>query len=128
MKPRILIVDDEADFCLIMKNFFTRKGYEVFLAFTLEDGLKKAQETAPQILFMDNNLPDGNGWDAVDSIVEKIPQIRTYLVSAHRSKNSFDKKPENNIVIWEKPISLNTLNDVFSNYTEDTQTLQMDNI
>ena len=112
MKPRILIVDDEADFCLIMKNFFTRKGYDVSLAFTLQEGLSKIQETNPEILFMDNNLPDGNGWDAVDGIVEKIPQIRAYLVSAHRGRSSY-KGRDQNIVIWEKPISLNTLNEVF---------------
>jgi DNA-binding NtrC family response regulator len=112
MKPRILIVDDETDFCLIMKNFFTKKGYEVNLAFTLQDGLKKVTESSPQILFMDNNLPDGNGWDAVEGIVEKIPQIRAYLVSAHRNKSSFLKK-DDKIVIWEKPISLSALNEVF---------------
>lgn len=112
MKPRILIVDDEADFCLIMKNYFTNKGYEVSVANTLQEGLIKVNESNPQILFMDNNLPDGNGWDAVGEIVEKIPQIRAYLISAHRSKSSISRKDEN-IVIWEKPISLKTLNDFF---------------
>ncbi len=114
MKPRILIIDDETDFCLIMKSFFTKKGYEVFLAFTLNDGLKKLTETSPEILFIDNNLPDGNGWDAVDGIVEKIPQIKAYLVSAHRNKASFPVKGDQ-IVIWEKPISLTRLNEVFEN-------------
>lgn len=114
MKPRILIIDDETDFCLIMKNFFTKKGYEVFLAFTLDDGLKKLDESAPGILFIDNNLPDGNGWDAVHDIVEKIPQIKAYLVSAHRNKANFPVKGDQ-IVIWEKPISLSRLNEVFEN-------------
>ena len=126
MKPRILIIDDETDFCLIMKNFFTKKGYDVNLAFTLQDGLKKVTESSPQILFIDNNLPDGNGWDAVEGIVEKIPQIRTYLVSAHRNRSSFHKKDEN-IVIWEKPISLAILNEVFGNVPAP-QTTQTDNI
>ena len=126
MKPRILIIDDETDFCLIMKNFFTKKGYDVNLAFTLQEGLKKVTESSPQILFIDNNLPDGNGWDAVEGIVEKIPQIRAYLVSAHRNKSSFHKKDEN-IVIWEKPISLAILNEVFGN-VPTSQTTQTDNM
>ena len=122
MKPRILIVDDETDFCLIMKNFFTRKGYDVSLAFTLEEGLNKIRESCPEILFMDNNLPDGNGWDAVEGIVEKIPQIRTFLVSAHRNKTSYNGKHQN-IVIWEKPISLATLNEVFNAQTPQTESI-----
>jgi hypothetical protein len=75
---------------------------------------------------MDNNLPDGNGWDEVDGIVEKIPHLQAYLVSAHRNKNSYQKK-KGNIVIWEKPISLAMLNEVFGNAGQP-QTLQTDSI
>ncbi len=112
MKQRILIVDDETDFCMIMKNFFTKKGYDVSLAYTLKDGMASVKENKPDILFLDNNLPDGNGWDAVKEIVEIIPQIRAYLVSAHRNRSTFTGRGEN-IVIWEKPISLQILNETF---------------
>lgn len=112
MKQRILIVDDETDFCLIMKNYFRKKGYDVSMALTLKEGMSLLKEVQPDILFLDNNLPDGNGWDAVDQIVEINPQIRAYLVSAHRNRASFQGVNEN-IVIWEKPISLHTLDAIF---------------
>lgn len=112
MKQKILIVDDETDFCLIMKNYFLKKGYDVSLAYTLKDGMSIIKQFRPNILFLDNNLPDGQGWDSMDEIVEIIPQIRTYLVSAHRDKSTFNGV-DKNIVIWEKPISLSTLNTVF---------------
>ena len=91
---------------------FLKKGYNVSHASTLKDGLAKLRATRPDILFLDNNLPDGDGWDAIEEIVEIIPQIRAYLVSAHRNKTTFTGTDEN-IVIWEKPISLHTLNAVF---------------
>lgn len=97
---------------MIMKGYFIKKGYEVFIASTLQEGLDILKSLRPDILFLDNNLPDGQGWDAMDEIVEIIPQIRAYLVSAHRSKSSFSEKGKN-VVIWEKPISLNTLNSFF---------------
>ncbi|MEO7982662.1 MAG: response regulator [Bacteroidota bacterium] len=112
MKQKILIVDDETDFCLIMQRFFIEKGYEVSVAYTLNEGLKVLREFRPHILFLDNNLPDGEGWDSIDKIVETIPQIRAYLVSAHRNKSTL-KPHGDNIVIWEKPISFSTLNAVF---------------
>lgn len=111
MKQKVLIVDDETDFCMIMKNYFVRRGYEVSLAFTLADGISTLKKIRPDIIFLDNNLPDGHGWDSVEEIVEIIPQIRAYLVSAHRNDVPF--KPADNIVIWEKPISMNVLNEVF---------------
>ena len=112
MKQKILIIDDETDFCLIMKNYFMKKGYEVSLAYTLKEGLTLMNEFRPDILFLDNNLPDGNGWDVVTHVVETIPQIRAYLISAHRDKSTVTNKSQN-IIIWEKPISFTTLNHIF---------------
>ena len=112
MVKKILIVDDEADFCMIMKNYFIKKGYTVSLASTLQEGISKLKELRPDILFLDNNLPDGNGWDSLGQIVEIIPQIKAYLVSAHRNYSPFGDL-DRNIVVWEKPISLEMLNGNF---------------
>ena len=112
MKKKILIIDDEIDFCIIMKGYFEKKGYEVDLAYNLQRGLFLINETKHDILFLDNNLPDGQGWQYVAQIVEKNPQLEVYLISAHQSKSSFTS-PNENIVVWEKPISLQLLNSVF---------------
>lgn len=112
MKQKVLIIDDEVDFCMIMKNFFTRKGYDVLSSYTLEEGISNLREKPFDILFLDNNLPDGNGWDNIGKIVEIVPQIRAYLISAHRN-NSPLSEPNENVVIWEKPISMEVLNKNF---------------
>ncbi len=113
-RPKILIVDDESDFCEIMKGYFIRKDYNVSIAGTLKEGMASLEKEQPDILFLDNNLPDGQGWEAVDDIVEIIPQIRVFLISAH--KNKYTVKGSNihaNIVVWEKPISFRVLNNFF---------------
>ncbi|MEO6613719.1 MAG: response regulator [Chitinophagaceae bacterium] len=112
MNQKILIIDDETDFCMIMKNYFMKKGYNVDLAHTLEEGMALLKEIRPDIVFLDNNLPDGDGWDCAEQIVEIIPQVRAYLISAHRDRSTVQSKAKN-IVIWEKPISLHVLNDLF---------------
>ena len=112
MKKKILIIDDEVDFCLIMKGYFSRKNYEVFAAYNLQNGLFLLDEVKPDILFLDNNLPDGQGWKYVDAIVEKNPHLNIFLISAHQSKSSFTS-PNKNIMVWEKPISLQILNSSF---------------
>lgn len=112
LKLKVLFVDDEMDFCLLMKNFFTRKNYDVFLAYTLKDGLAKIESVNPDILFLDNNLPDGKGWDEVDHIVEKNPHIRLYLASAHyKGENLFSSYPQ--VTVWEKPLSMTLLQNTF---------------
>ncbi len=58
MSQKILIVDDATDFCLIMKNYFVKKGFAVTLASTLKEGMEAIREIKPDILFLNNNLPD----------------------------------------------------------------------
>ena len=111
MKKKVLIIDDEVDFCTIMKGFLERKNYEVYLAYNLQGGLFMINDSRPDILFLDNNLPDGQGWQYVEQIVEKNPHLKVYLISAHQSKSSFTS-PNKNITVWEKPISLQLLNAV----------------
>ena len=112
MTQKVLIIDDEVDFCMIMKGYFDRKKYETLVAYDLQHGLALIQASKPDILFLDNNLPDGQGWKCVEEIVEKNPHLRIYLISAHQSKSSF-KSTNKNIVVWEKPISMQLLNEEF---------------
>ena len=112
MKLKVLIIDDETDFCMIMKGYFSRKNFDVFLAYTLQSGLFLLDDAKPDILFLDNNLPDGQGWKYVEQIVEKNPHLKVFLISAHQNKSSFSS-PNKNITVWEKPISMQILNTAF---------------
>ena len=113
LKKKVLIIDDEQDYCMIMKSYFSRKGYEVFVASTLKDGLKQLDEQKPDILFLDNNLPDGKGWLMLDDISRSHRDLKIFLVSAFRQE--FESiKPTDQITIWEKPISFSHLNAAFS--------------
>ncbi len=112
LKLKVLFIDDEIDYCHIMESYFTKKNYDVSLAYTLDEGLSKIESVRPDILFLDNNLPDGKGWEHVDKIVEKNPHLRLYLVSAYHLRNDFSF-PYPNVVIWEKPLSMSVLNETF---------------
>ena len=111
-KSEILIIDDEVDYCMIMKSYFQQKRYEVLLAYTLKEGLELINSVRPDILFLDNNLPDGKGWPHVEAIVEKISHIRIYLVSAYKQASDVSN-PLPNVTVWEKPLSLGLLNQNF---------------
>jgi DNA-binding response OmpR family regulator len=112
VKVKILIVDDETDYCQIMKSYFEEKNYDVFLAYTIKDGIQLLKKHDPDILFLDNNLPDGKGWQYIDDIVEKVPHLKVYLISAYRQRSDFISTSPN-ITVWEKPISLSSLDAVF---------------
>jgi DNA-binding response OmpR family regulator len=101
---KVLIVDDEIDLCLLLKSYFTRRGHEVALAYTLASGLDELKSFNPEVLFLDNNLADGLGWSMVPAILRSSPQLQLYLISAYHPP--LPQLPAGaSVNIIEKPIS-----------------------
>jgi len=105
---KALIIDDEVDLCLLLKSYLQRKGFQVSIAHTLSDGLHKLAENNPQILFLDNNLPDGLGWVEAPQIADSHPSIHQFLISAYHPQ--IPQMPINSrFTVLEKPISFSDL-------------------
>lgn len=102
---RVLIIDDEIDLCSLVKSYLTRKNYEVITAHTLSDGIEKLERFNPDVLLLDNNLPDGMGWKIADLLHERFPEMNITLLSAYQQ--SWEQQVvEEPIHMLEKPISL----------------------
>ena len=82
-KLKVLVVDDEIDYGAIMKEYFQSRNYEVCVAYTLKDGLRLIDEFHPDFLLLDNNLPDGKGWEYLDEIAMKNSALKIFLISAY---------------------------------------------
>lgn len=107
---KILIVDDEVDLCMLMQSYLRAMGHDVYVASTLYDGIKKIEHLKPDVIFLDNNLPDGIGWSSLDYIREQSPESKINLMSAYQSApRDIDKWME--VQYLEKPISLADLKD-----------------
>ncbi len=81
-KGKVLIIDDEEDFGFLMNEFFSAKGYSVFIAQTIEQGMEILERERPQFIFLDNILPDGHGWSKADFILVNYPESNLNLISA----------------------------------------------
>jgi two-component system, OmpR family, alkaline phosphatase synthesis response regulator PhoP len=79
-KPRILLVDDDADFVTATKKILESKSWEVVVATNGEDGLKKAKSEKPNLILLDMMMPVKDGFLAAkdlksDPAVAKIPVL-----------------------------------------------------
>ncbi len=107
-KKKVLIIDDEIDLCLLLKSYFLRKDYEVYLAHTLEQGIDFLDNIKPDMLFLDNNLPDGTGWTEAPALAGKYPDMYINLISAfHPSKPIMPDNAKYSVI--EKPMSFGDL-------------------
>jgi two-component system, OmpR family, response regulator len=103
----VLIIDDEIDSCLLWTSFLSQMKFKVYTALTLAEGLKLVETVRPAIIFLDNNLPDGLGWEKVDFIKSKLPGCKINLVSAYQFDQS--KWVQENVKVIEKPITLSSI-------------------
>lgn len=80
-EKKILIVDDEKDFGMLMKTFFLKRKCKVFIANSIAEGLAMLEKERPDYLFLDNNLPDGLGWGKTEFILDNYPHTQLNLIS-----------------------------------------------
>ncbi|MCP3872628.1 MAG: sigma-54-dependent Fis family transcriptional regulator [Desulfobacteraceae bacterium] len=65
---KIMIIDDDKHVCNTLAKRFERLDHSVDCSFTLEEGLNNIFANEFDVLFLDVNLPDGNGLDAIEAI------------------------------------------------------------
>jgi DNA-binding response OmpR family regulator len=110
VRKKVVIIDDEEDLCHLMKTYLVELDYDVYLAYTLTSVMDLLQEISPDILFIDNNLPDGLGWEKMQYVKEKFPACKINLISAYQYVPP-DMPSDYSISILEKPLRLNLLKD-----------------
>ena len=62
--PKILIVEDNEDNRDSLSRRLQRRGFEVILAGDGKEGITKAQSEKPDLILMDMNMPELDGWEA----------------------------------------------------------------
>lgn len=116
-KKKVLIIDDEVDFCLLMQFYLSKKNCDVSISHTLHDGLGLIHDKVPDIVILDNNLPDGLGWPQAKNILEAAPGVHLFLISANKPMHKFDQDSKNKdndfdgngLQVVEKPISISQI-------------------
>ena len=79
---KILIVDDEADTCDFVKNFFEARGFRVFIALNGLDGLKIVKDEHPSIALLDIKMKGIDGIETLERIRKIDKKIKTVMVTA----------------------------------------------
>ncbi len=115
-RMKVLIIDDETDLCHLLRSYILSKdkNYDVHISHSLADGLTNISTEKPGIIFLDNDLPDGAGWDVAPEIARAYPGIHINLISAYHPEAP-EMPADARFFIYEKPISLADLDHYFRN-------------
>jgi DNA-binding response OmpR family regulator len=113
LMKKILIVDDEEDICYFLSRNFSKRGFITTTSYTLAEAERQLALTMPDILLLDNHLPDGRGIDFVGKINSTYPNLKIIMITAHDSPEDRTKAFRNGIQCFlSKPFSITTINQV----------------
>ena len=87
-KKRILVVDDEPDFCSIVQGNLEKEGFEVEVAYDGVQGLEKVKANPPDAIVLDVMMPEKDGYAVCKEIKEDekladIPIVMLTAVASH---------------------------------------------
>ena len=92
---KILIVDDEGDICYLLSTFFKHENFETDQVNTLAQAEVHIRENTPDLIFLDNHLPDGQGVKIIDKLKAEYPATRIVVISAHDSASDQQRALKN---------------------------------
>lgn len=82
-KTKILVVDDENDFRKVMTLWLESKGYDVLSAPDGKTAIRMVRKDAPDIIFLDLNMPVMDGTQTVKEIRAFNEDIPIIIISAY---------------------------------------------
>lgn len=86
-RRRILVVEDEQDILILLKEILRMSGFNVLSATNGHEALKKVVEFNPDLVLLDLRLPDMDGWGTLHHL-RKISDIPVIIVSALGAKEN----------------------------------------
>ena len=87
-KKRILVVDDEPDFALIVQGNLEKEGFEVEVAYNGVEGIEKVKANPPDAIVLDVMMPEKDGYEVSKELkghdkYSEIPIVLLTAVASH---------------------------------------------
>ena len=79
---KILVVDDEKDFCTILSTLLKKEGFKVLTAMDGETALRTLRVESPDVMLTDLKMPGMNGTELLKKAKDLDPDLPVVMVTA----------------------------------------------
>lgn len=102
----ILIIEDEGDISLILNLMLKKEAINIEHVTTLAKAATQLQQQNPDIVIIDNQLPDGLGIDYIKEIKSNYPLIKIIMITGNADITDKDTALQNGAdVFLAKPFT-----------------------
>jgi DNA-binding NtrC family response regulator len=118
-KPKLLIIDDEAEFASTLRRRLQLRNFEVEDAHSGGEGLDVLPDVQPDIVILDLKMADMSGLTVLEKIKEYDPAIEVIMLTGHGSVSAgVEAKNKGAFEYIIKPVDLQDLLETISEATE----------
>ncbi len=121
---KILLVDDDASIRELVGRVLANKGYQVITAASGLEALEIAVTTPLDLVLLDLNMPDQNGWDTFCSLTLKDPTMAVIIITAQPGQ-LFTSLGAGVGALLEKPLDFPTLLDTVVSLLAESAELRL---
>ena len=86
MREKILAIDDNPQLIKMLRRCLEREDYEIIAAHSGNEGLRKFQESHPDLVILDVMMPDMDGWEVCRSLREISPNVPIIILTVLKEK------------------------------------------
>jgi len=79
----ILIVDDQPGIRLLLKEVFSKEGYQTFTAGSGKEALELVQEVCPDLVLLDMKIPGMDGIEILKRLKKNKPSVHVIMMTAY---------------------------------------------
>lgn len=83
MSQKVLVIDDDVSFCLLLKTFLDKKGFDVTTAFSATEANTLLSGQVWEAVITDIRLPDSSGLDILKQIKSATPTTQVILITGY---------------------------------------------
>jgi CheY-like chemotaxis protein len=80
-KHRILVIEDNRDAADSIRMLLQHDGHDVSIAYTAQQGLERARDYRPDVIFCDIGLPVIDGYQVIENIRQDAALKDTFVVA-----------------------------------------------
>lgn len=107
---KALIIDDDEGMCYTLANMVRQTGHEATSVHTLSDGLKTVYSEAFDTVFLDVQMPDGNGIDILPKIMNAPSKPEVIIITGQGDPDGAELAIKNGAWDYvEKPATINAM-------------------
>ena len=106
---RVLVIDDESDVRMLMRDVLTHWGYQVETAADARKGILLLETGTFDLVLTDLSMPSMSGWDVVEAVRRTAPATRVLMVTGSATNADDERARRLGLTVVHKPIHHRTL-------------------